>query len=446
MTVDAVKPAITRTAIGDAALKAALRGIVHQAAVSGRDCAAVAALAADGLAQFTGDAAWAVVVARTAVLHVRSVRGSAATLAVPRLGCELAAPGGAATAATAAAAALSVVAFRVAHDDAPAGAPAGGSVSERPAAVLGAHARRELVEHASTFASGAEREHATALVLAARAAFGLGAHSETAVAGGVKAALTAAFGSTWGVVLCPQEPALGARRKPALALPPACRARFLECSLTATTAPIEGGGGGGGGSYRLFAYQLPPRADLSPPATAAAYVVRHGWVLARMALYALAAACLCGYFAFGHALSSKCARAAVAAVAAAAAAVDLGASGGGSGGGEPGGLGAPPAGCSEAQSRAAEARLALSPWLMYAGLAALAVLSALRLAHGFVQRSRMKALLTRLAAAGAAGGAGAAGDVVGTGAAGGAAAGGGAAGGSATTGAVRRRAGGRGDR
>ena len=61
MTVDAVKPAITRTAIGDAALKAALRGIVHQAAVSGRDCAAVAALAADGLAQFTGDAAWAVV-------------------------------------------------------------------------------------------------------------------------------------------------------------------------------------------------------------------------------------------------------------------------------------------------------------------------------------------------------------------------------------------------
>lgn len=506
-------------------LREAVRDIVHQAALSGRSYAEVAQLAASAMVSYTEDASWVAIAARTAVMHLRSVKGTATTLTVPCLGCELppppreGSPGADAAPTPPSRRAFTVVIFRAIADDPLVAAPAPGAADARLELPKGSkdaiHVVVSTLDDATTTA---------ALVAAAetRLATGLNDAADTAFCSALKTRLTALFGSSWGIVLSPlpTDETAGGLHTPAAALPPAARRRCLEAAIvgraapaSATTAAAAAASDGNGAApapppasssqqpnkrYRLVVFQLPPgeALDVLPGAAssgssassssgwreAVRYVRHNGWTLSRMALYTVAGGCLIAYLAWNYATDNRCARPGHI-KSAMSPTLDLSAGGGSLAGGatrmstalfravfggssaaaaggapaaavsvDPAGaafavddFGQPlpndtvtgaaatapweaaaaadsdalPAGCTLALAEEAEWRINASPVLFYGGLAAIVLLSLLRMLQNAIRRTRMRALLkgmTSVAAAvtaaggGARGGGGGAGD------------------------------------
>ena len=443
----ALKPSITRCSVTEKRVKDAARGLAHQAALSARSYGELAALTRAALASYAEEeeaSPWVVVAARTAAMHLRTAKSSAITMTVPCLGHELPAlpEGSPLSPAAPRGASLSVVLFCVSGDEVHTPPPAS-VLAVLPPAPPPADRRALTLVARDTTLSGAPADAALRCAAAALADTGLDASCDTAFCGALRARLTAALGSTWGVVACPEPEGPGsAHATPALALPPALRARAWVALVQTRAPPKAAAAATAAGTarlYRVFAFQLPaPAAEAAePPMTQLRrFAWRNAATLTRMLLYAAAAACLIAYFAYSHTYTNRCARSShTTAASVMQPALNLRAMmgagwGGGSapvsaphpaGAGSGAGSGAdfagsawdeanapplpeeeapPPTGCTLLHSRAAEWRLSVAPVLLYGGLGALALLSLLRMGSSARDRGRVKALLREISRGG----------------------------------------------
>ena len=264
----------------DCRLREAVRDIVHQAALSAKSYTEVAALTAQALATYTDDPAWTVIAAKSAAMHLRTVKGAAATLSVPGLGLDIPAPAPIAPAAAAGDAsssssgsttpaaapapealprphpgkAFSVVVCKIMHEDVATPAPSAAEKAAMDKASsdvrLSKTAAAAVAPLNSTFDSGLAAE-VVKIVAQTRVVTGLSSDSDADFCQALKERLTREYGSTWGVVLAPDTAVSSASGKevvdpkavgiysPSLSLPAAATKRFLHAMVQGLATPTQ---------------------------------------------------------------------------------------------------------------------------------------------------------------------------------------------------------------
>lgn len=350
----------------------AIANVARRVSTSNWDAARLIrdALSVDGQAA-------AVVVARTVVMNARTAPQSSSTIAAPPIAGTQ--PGELWHEAS------SFIVFTPAHEASPPVSTGSDGTQTPPESACRDQKSLSIVQSRDV---GESDINAVAGVLRdSRSTTGLDATHDVDCASVIRAGLTAQLGGAWSVALCPEKADTPPHLRPAAAFPLGCP--FLEATLTCTS---------GDGLYRVFLCHLPPGCQLEAPPTPLGLIWRNPFAVARVALYAVAAASLVAYFSFDKLHDNACARhgfvtpawGPLAGFASSSATLSKNATAYTNP--------APLPGCSENDARAAEKRLSLSPALMYAGLGALALASLVRMAQNAWRREKLRRLLSDIAA------------------------------------------------